>query len=356
MVRPSSILQSVSSDAARRALAESYADLRRQALALEPSTTRARAILQVGQSDVPSRVDDLASILRDSRTPDRLRHLAATLLGKIDRDAAREILGEALDRVDARLTGRCALSLARIGDASAIPRLRQAVGAVDGVPRTQIQFALRMIAHRHESTGPDGPEPYAPESKAAYIEPCAQELQPVMVRPADLVTAQTALGDLEREPFGVEWSESSAQVVRCIGSLSVLFLSEALRREGGLVSLRHRRAIAGIVARSTEASATFSPHLLILSAPASHAGAVDLDAYHPTGVLAFGGRAYLDGDRLSFELRGIQRQGGYAAHVTGFVDPDGLRVERALVGQLLRDVAHATHSRRGPAVVSHLTD
>lgn len=318
--------------------------VRGQALGAEPCRTRARAIVAIGRSGAPTHVDDLAAILRNGSNSERHRALAIAMLGKINRDGARGILVEALSHVGDHLTGRCALALARIGDASAVPALQQTTTRLTGLPLAQVHFALRMISHRHHLD-----VSALPALNTDVLEACADELRPVRVRQADMLTLQLALRDLEDEPFGIEWSEPGAQVFTCEETVSVLLLNRQLHQTDGVYSLVKRPMVAAIVARATDASPVFTPYLVVLTAPLPHATQVAIAAFQPNGTPAFGGVGAVNDGRMTFEVRGLRRAGGYVARVSGVIEESGPVIEQALVGQLLhgvRDPGRAARPRR----------
>ncbi len=308
--------------------------LRLVALGVEPGEPRARAIVALAQTAVPSRVGDLEAILRDDAAPMPLRHLAAILLGKIDHGSARDALMGALDTSDSRLVGRVAQSLGRIDDRAAFEPIQRVSSKLTGVALTQARFALRLIAHRHDLDLPKWPD-----DDTKLLPKPGDDAQTFAFGPADPIEAQIAARSLAREPFGIDLSERTASLIRCDGSRLMLLLNRRLT-EGLLDSLRSKKQLAGIVGRSEETDGLYSPALVVLTAPGQGGEQVTVSLYQPNGTLALTGSAApaAKDKGLAFELRSVACRGGVAMHIKGSIVADRISVTTARTGCARRDI------------------
>jgi hypothetical protein len=300
--------------------------LRRLALGVESSELRAHAILELGRSDAPTRARDLETVLADTAAALRHRHLAATLLGRIDSPVARLALAQALATADPRLAGAIARSLGRIGDRAALKALVKASASLAGVPLAQARFAMRLIAHRLDLALPELPDAAA---KANAAPP--EALRPFQLAPAGAVEVQMALRALAHEPFGIELDGRSAHAIRCDGSQAVLFMNRDLDLATDVRRLLTRKALAGVVARRADGAETYSASLVILTSPDAEGKVVSVTAHQTSGTLTLIGSARPRGEGLSFELRGVQRRGGFAARLEGILAGSAIVLDTARV-------------------------
>ena len=284
--------------------------LRALALGVEPSDLRARAIVALAESDLPGRIRDLEAILTHESTPSRFRHLAATLLGRIDRATAREVLLGALAVTDERLAGRIAQSLGRIGDGAAFQAIEKASKKFTGVALAQSRFALRLIAHRLDLDLPDWPE-----DEIALLPRPGEDGHRFTITPASFIDAQIAARSLAREPFGIEVADTAHQI-RCDGTRPLLLLERSVGLSPG-VALLSRKHLAGVVCQPAEAAGSYSAALLILTAPGARGEQVAVSCYQPTGTLVMAGSIAPKEKRLVFELRSVARRGGVAIYMKG---------------------------------------
>jgi hypothetical protein len=324
-----------------RQAAVDYEQLRRFALGLEPTDVRGRAIVAVATADATGRVPVLDTILRDESTPLRWRYLAATLLGRIDSDSARAALLNALGLPDPGLVGRIAQSLGRVGRRTAIEPLTKVAAALDGRPREQARFAVRLLAHRFNVELPGEEPPDAP-----LLSTAADDAQPIRVMRADPIEAQMAARDLAREPFGIELNEQGAHTFICHDSWSMLLFDRALGDPLRHAELFSRRRLAAVVGRKAGDDGLYSPSLLVLSAPGADAGRVSLSLYQPSGTLVLFGSAIEHHKALAFQLRSVARRGGVAVRIKGTLAGDNVALDVGLTGYRRRDVGHPT-ARRG---------
>jgi hypothetical protein len=316
-----------------------HQQLRLVALGVEPGQPRARAIAALADSSVPSRVGDLEALLRDEATPTRLRHLAATLLGRIDRDSAREALSGALDTSDPVLIGRIALSLGRIGDRAAFKAIQKRSSKLVGVASTQARFALRLLAHRFDLDLPD-----SPDAEVELLPKPGDEGQGIGFGPAHPLEAQIAANALARQPLGIELSERTARQLRCDGSLSLLLLNRAVTQAPLEDTLTSRKQIAAVVARREDTTAVYSVSLIVLTTPDKKGDGAAVSLHQPNGTLVLTGAAsaVAKGKGLAFELRSVARRGGVAIHVKGTAVGDRISFATARTGATRRQPGHPT--------------
>ncbi len=307
--------------------------LRLLALGLEATDLRGRAIVALANTDAPSRIGDLETILLEESTPARFRHLAATLLGRVESAGARDALVAGLGSSDPRLVGQVAQSLGRIGDRSAFKPIEKASAKLSGVPLAQARFALRLLAHRLDLELPDWQE-----DEVVLLPKPGEDGNRFVLTSAHPIEAQIAARSLAQEPFGIELNESSAQEIRCDESRLMLMLD----RNIGLTSVHQpllaRKRFAGIVGRRAEASGLYSAALLMLTTPAPRGKSATISLYQPNGTLVLTGTLALEDETLTFELRGVARRGGVAMHVKGAVTDDGISLTTARVGCSARNV------------------
>jgi hypothetical protein len=340
---PVPVVRRLPETGAVRQAAHDYQRLRLLALGIEPSDVRARAMVELGRSDAPSRVRDLEAILREEAAPPRLRHLAALLLGQIDSDSARRALRTALEAGGPRrLIGTVAQSLGRIGDRVAFEAQVKASQLLTGVPLAQARFALQLIAHRHDHLDRPGPPQEEPELVPLPGEgACNFEL-----RPANPIEAQLALRSLASEPFGVELDEPTAHVIRCERSHSVLFLNRHIAAVPDVRYLLVSKSFAGLVARRSEATGLYSTSLIVLTTPNADGNGMGVSVYQPNGTLVLAGGAALLGEGLAFALRSVMRRGAFAAHVEGSLERGAISLTVARTGCSLRDVGRPAAGSR----------
>jgi len=315
--------------------------LRRLALGIERSELRAHAILELGRSDAPTRTRDLEAVLANAEAPLRHRHLAATVLGRIDSEVSRSALARALPTPDQRLAGAIARSLGRIGDRAALRALVKASDSLTGVALAQARFAIRLIGHRLDLALPDLPDETPPASAAP-----PEALRPFDFGPAGAVEIQMALQALAHEPFGIELDERSAHAIRCDGSQSVLFLNRDLDLTTDARRLLTRKALAGVVARRADGAETYSAWLVILTSPDAEGKAVSVSAHQASGTPTLIGSARSRGEGLAFELRGVQRRGGLAARIEGILAGSAIVLDTARVASWRDTVGRPAEGRR----------
>lgn len=318
-------------------VARDHEQLRALALGLEPTAARARAIIALADTDTTSREPVLGSILQDKETPARFRHLAATLLGRIDSDAARAALLNALDDADERLVGQVAQSLGRIGDSRVAAPLAKATAALHGRPRAQAQFALRLLAHRFDLEFPDEPLDDVP-----LLPRPGDEAQRVRAMRADPIEAQLAARAMAREPFGIELNEQSAQQFVCDDAWSVALFDRSLGAPPLDPRLFARKRLAAVVGRKAGDDGLYSPSLLLLTSPRHKNGAIPLALYQPNGTLTMIGAATARKDGLAFELQSVARPGAVAIWIQGVLAGDAIRLEAGRTECSRRSVGHPT--------------
>jgi hypothetical protein len=305
-----------------RQVADDHDRLRALALGLEPTGVRARAIIALADADTPGRVPALSTILRDERTPPHLRHLAATLLGRIDSDGARRALRGALDVPDPRLLGQVAQSLGRIGDPTVVGPLTKIAASLRGLPRAQAQFALRLLSYRLDLDFPDD----RPGNVQLLPRP-GDEAQRIRAMRADPIEAQVAARTMAREPFGIELNEQSAQQFACDDAWSVLLFDRGLGAPPLHPDLFSRKRLAAVVGRKTGDEGLYSPSLLLLTSPRRGAGGILLALYQPNGTLTMVGTAIARPDGLGFELQAVARPGAVALWIAGALVVDTITLE-----------------------------
>jgi hypothetical protein len=318
-----------------RRVARDHEQLRTLALGLEPTDGRARAIIALADTDTSGRVPVLGAVLRDEETPARFRHLAATLLGRIDSEGARAALLNALDDQDARLVGQVAQSLGRIGDRAAVAPLAKVAAALHGRPRAQAQFALRLLAHRFDLEFPDEPLDDIP-----LLPRPGDEAQHVRAMRADPIEAQLAARAMAREPFGIELNEQSAQQFVCDDAWSVVLFDRALGAPPLDPRLFARKRLAAVVGRKAGDDGLYSPSLLLLTSPRRDGGAIPLALYQPNGTLTMIGSALTRHDGLAFELQSVARAGAVAIWIQGVLAGDAITLEVGRTDCSRRNVGH----------------
>jgi HEAT repeats len=318
-----------------RPVADDHERLRAFALGLESNDVRARAIIALAGADPAGRVPVLNTLLQDPKTPPRLRHLAATLLGRIESHGARDALLNALGVPDPRLVGQVAQSLGRIGDRTVVAPLMKAAAGLHGLPRGQAQFALRLLAHRLDLDFPD-----EPLDDVSLLPRPGDEAQHIRAMRADPIEAQVAARAMTREPFGIELNEQSAQQFVCDDVWSVLLFDRALGAPPLHTNLLSRKRLAAVVGRKAGDDGLYSPSLLLLTSPGRSADRILLALYQPNGTLTMTGSAIPRPDGLAFELRTVVRAGAVAVWIEGMLAGDAVALEVGRTECSRRSVGH----------------
>ncbi len=316
-----------------RRAAHDHDQLRAVALGATPGEQRARAVAALAASDDPRRVQDLESICRDGRADADVRHLSATLLGRIDTAPARAALLALLD-TPGTPAGAVAQSLGRTGERAAFDALARATAGWTGVTLTRARFAMRLIAHRCDLYLQE-PEDAGPE----FVTMSADDMRDVVWRPSNVLAAQIALRSLAAEPFGIELDSQTAQMIRCGRSQLVFLLNRSLGSPLDIRTLQRRKTIAGIVARQSPQRGLYDASMLVLTTPRADGSGTRIACYAPNGTLVLAGSGAQRGSHLAFECRSVRRRGAYAARIAGDLGSGGFTVTSAKSGRLLRDVA-----------------
>jgi HEAT repeats len=328
--------------AADRDALRDLSHLRRRALGEAPSEGRTRDVVQLAESRWPLREQDLAAIVLDDESPSGIRHLAATLLGRIDTDEARDALRHALAAGDARVAGTVAQSLGRIGTRLEFKALGRVMTSGSGVALRQVRFARLLIAHRLDLDLPDAPDPLPELLDLHPNEGCALDIDRRWPRDVEAVFASLA-----SQPFGVTLDPRTATAFASMHSRMVMLLTRGFAEHA---RGRFARAqVLGVCARRFEATDHYSTWLLVLATPATDSSLL-LRAYRPNGSLVLIGEATAQGgDDLAFALRSVRARGALPTHFAGIIDSAGLHLRVARMGCERVDIERPTAMVRSRA-------
>ena len=119
---------------------------------------------------------------------------------------------------------------------------------------------------------------------------------------------------------------------------------------GWVEHLVTRKTFAAIVAQWNEESETYLPSFLVLTAPEKVRDAVNVLVYRPTGELTQAGTAQVDGERVQFHIRSLNRPGATSMLLEGTFSPGTLDLTNALSGLLRVKRREPTPLKRPPGL------
>lgn len=300
-----------------------------------PRTAALQALLR---SDFPNKHRDFEAILDNGAESPALRRIAARLLGKIETPWAREILVRSTAIRDPEVLTAIVEALGRIGDEAALPAILQARSYVPANARRKADFAAALIAHRFglpddflgDSADLERPSEFRPECGI-----------PLRISSALHGEVETALVHLAREPFGVEYAESSTVHVRCQSDSWLFFTNRQLVAADAVELLRRRRTFGGIVATRINTEQDYFPALVLLTAPLTNER-IGIRIYAPDGSLRYAGAGDLESSSIRFRIRAIPFPGSVPIELSGVFIPPAIRIDTALA-------EGRTHGKRHPA-------
>jgi hypothetical protein len=303
---------------------------------------RLAALRLLEQSDFPNKHRDFEALLANEGELPSIRRQAAISLGNVNTPAAHDALVRHLVIADARVFAAIVASLGRIGDRSALERLRAIRG--DAPPRAMmaVEMAVSLIAHRLRLDGDES----MPSHHETYVEASPDELRPFHVSHADRAESELALRSLQATPYGVEFAESHIYYVRCGRMAWTVLFNQQFVEQDAVRQLAARKAFAVLVAMKDIQGGRYSPALVVLTTPNGE-GAIDLVVRHTHGHIAFRGTATIRDDRAEFVLRAVSGPGAFALEMAGSYESGRLEMHNALSGVRVRD-------RRTPASLAEV--
>jgi hypothetical protein len=287
-----------------------------------PGITRQQAIGALVAARHPGADRDLQTVLANPAEPAPLRALAALSLIRLDSSQAETVLIQALGDPDERVLAAVTRALGRIGSERGL-RAIEALTGLRGVAARQAGFAQSLIAHR---LGLDGHELPVPRDEDLLHLPDAAA-RPFRTQRLSGADADHVLRTLSREPFGIEYDESTLHEIRCASTRWVVAFNREVTGADGLERLVNRKTLAGVLASYQDENDTYSARLLMLTAP-ERGGRIRIHLRRLLGEPGLFGRVLIkaSADRHPFSIRAVATPGMFPVTGEGFYIAGG-RIE-----------------------------
>lgn len=216
------------------------------------------------------------------------------------------------------------LSLARIGDRTALPTIAAVQNNTTGLVAFCAQFAAALISYRFGLAGNDLPIPNSGE----YLELPAVGVNSVDIGPASAEEANLCVAWVAAEPFGIEYSQQAYQI-RCGQSAWMILLNKTLNDRNAIQNILEQKQIAGIVASKNTIDGSYSVSLLILASPSGDPKVSTLLVPRTSGTLSFAGTVNAQDNQVGFSIRSVSRPGASPVKIEGSLGPGGLKISFA---------------------------
>ena len=281
------------------------------------------AVRVVTGSNLPDKVALLASVLRNRELGPDPRRQAAIALGYVKGVESQALLVAALADAETRVQVAAAKSLGWIGDATAYDALVALMRSLSGVPAPQVEWAARLIAHRHGLAAPELP----PLRLGERID-FTTERRPVRVVRARAERLRLCLDSIARRNFRLRFDSSLAHELHCGRSEWMLLVTDGAARAPA--RMRDRRSIAAAAALFLAGEQRFSIALIVLVEPAGR-----LIVCRSTGEPVFAGELRVEGDRAAFSLGAVSRPGAFPLLLEGSLATAALAIREAVSGPVV---------------------
>jgi hypothetical protein len=286
--------------------------------------TRMRAIMALRHSRSTRKAEVFSSLLANRQEPPRFRHMAVTGLLELGGVGAERALLESVRNADELTAAPLALALGRIGSPDAETAISGLRSRALPAQRSQVEFAMSLLAYRHNLAGGEVAVPAADSLLSIKRD---SRTQPIVIAPADPAEIESAARALKREPAGIEVVFENAQQIRCEPNSFLLLWNSAFTGPR-LAALRERKGIAAVVLRKNPIENEYSVSSLVLVTPNSHD--LQVSVHKPRGVAAYAGRLTVQTDgSATFALRTVRKPGAIAIEFSGSVVAGKLTVEAA---------------------------
>jgi|GEM_PF-1169874 len=295
------------------------------------SRSHAMALLQI--SDFPNKHRDFQAVLENESEPSEIRYLATVSLGRMNTQAAVDILLRNSEARDERVLAGVMKALGRIGGESSLSAVLRARDYAKGLAASYAEFAALLISHR---IGLKGDESTVAEHKSYMELRGSAASSPLQLSRADSSDGEFCLRALGDQPFGIELTEHSMYQLRCERRLMMILFNREFIGRDAVRRLSERKAILGIVANRMEVTGSYSPSLLWLTSPAHNPGTVNLMLYRSTGQQIFGGTGTAHGERLEFNIRALPRPGAFGVQIDGHFENGKLEFKTAQAAMFIQ--------------------
>ena len=289
----------------------------------DPRVSALAALRVVAGSNLPDKVALLASVLRNPALGPDPRRQAAIALGYANAAESEALLVAALADAELRVQAAAAKSLGWIGDPIAYDALVALMRHLSGLPAVHVEWAARLIAHRHGLAAPELP----PLRLAERVE-FATERRPVRVVSARAERLRLCRDSIARRNFRLRFDSTLAHELHCGRGEWMLLVTESAARAPA--RMRDRRSIAAVAALFIAEEARFSIALIVLVEPPGR-----LIVCRPTGEPVFAGELRVEGDRAAFSLSAVSRPGAFPLLLEGSLATAALAIREAVSGPVV---------------------
>ncbi|MBE9139973.1 HEAT repeat domain-containing protein [Nodosilinea sp. LEGE 07088] len=248
-----------------------------------------------------------ASILSDSRQPNRVRSLAALNLSLMPAPETERALIQNLQEANTQLQASVVRSLGRIGTVQAFEQL-QRLDTASELVRRQVAFAKQTIAYRSDSSAPDlqAERTRLPLAQRDQLSAPARSTTGWATFSAKPVTGhpvQEKVRNIWGSTYGLTLNQTLGLEVDCGTAQHFLFLHERLQQGRFLAGLRSRPSIIGLLAPEPEPEQHVTIRYVLLANPSDQGLA--LAVTRTNGDLVYGGDGTLTRAGLRFTLRDV---------------------------------------------------
>lgn len=236
----------------------------------------------------------LEEILRDVRRPATIRAAAALGLGGMPPEVAERSLLRGLDCGDDRVQSAVLTSIAQMGTAEALARLRDLPEPEDESARRQLSLArlavgLRTGAPREQIDGE------LSVFGVGWHTEEARQVEPKRVR-----ACVAALGDVA---YGLKLDPAVAWDVGCGGVAQLLLISKELELGAVAEQVSTRSLLAGLIAVTDDERGYAAVRYLVMTTPS--ATGCEVFVARPTGDVVYAGSAERERESLRLTLRDV---------------------------------------------------
>jgi hypothetical protein len=295
------------------------------------SMARSEAFVLLASSSFEGKERLLASVIEDVSEPLSIRSAAAVALGRIESRDAEDALLRLTAGADERVLPDVLRSLGPIASPAALSVLDGLIVTPGGPIDTAARYAAALISHRHRLPGHDLPFP----DDAALMPAPAGSSRPIDFRPTPTDRATQVLEDVARHPFaGFTSDPQRMSDIRCGNRPLTLCLNREVVGGGTVEGVTDSKAVLGLVALESPETGQHSVAYVILGAPASTPGMIELFVLRrSSGRLVLAGSAQ-DNGTLQFTLRSVSRPGASSVLLRGALEKGELRIEEAIASTL----------------------
>jgi hypothetical protein len=286
--------------------------------------TRMRALVALGRSRSTRKAEVFSSLFANPQELPRFRNLAIAGLLELGGVAAERALLQCVPNADEFTAAALALALGRVGSPDVAPAIGRLQGRAPPAHRRRAEFAMSLLAYRHNLPGG---EVAVPTGRALLKIGPKMRAQPMAVVPASPADIDSVARTLKREPIGIKVTYEGARRIQCGPSSFVLLLNSAFAGPG-VVALRKRKGIAGVLFRKHPIEDSHSLSSFVLVTPGSPK--LQVSVHKPHGVPRYAGQVTVENDgSATFAVRAVRQPGTAAVEFSGSFAAGKLSVETA---------------------------